>query len=167
MMLSAWRRRLGASFVCMVVVLVCAVVLAPGASAAPDKAVGTSLGFGATQFPAGQPFNITHGWLLAPRFTEALGEYRVTLAVDGVEMNRDFVETTRQPDDPTLGTELFRAFVFNFPAGMTGTHTFAITFLGPCQGLVDGGFATGPCANANDLIPTSGSPIISTVTFVP
>src|SRR4051794_32152593 len=78
-------------------------VLAPRASADPDKTVGAPLGFAAQTFPAGQPFNINHGWLLAPRFTDAMGEYRVALAVDGVEMRSDFVETTRRPD-PVFGT---------------------------------------------------------------
>ena len=81
-------------------------------------------------------------------------------------MKPDFIETVRS-DDPVLGTLLFRAYVFNFPDGMTGTHVFAGTFLGPCQGLVDSGFATGPCPAPNEERPAGASPFTTTVTFVP
>jgi len=144
-------------------------ILAPSSSAAnPDKSVGTPLNLfrGVQTFGSGLPFNISHGWLTLPRATEALGKWRFSLTVDGVEVKPDFIETTRS-DDPLLGTLLFRAYVFNFRDGMTGTHVFEGTFLGPCQGLVDSGFATGPCADANAEIPTSASPFITTVTFVP
>jgi hypothetical protein len=160
-------RRFRTTLVCALLVLACSVVVVPSASADPNKSVGAALGFATVQFPAGQPFHITHGWLSAPRYTEAVGEYRVMLAVDGVYVRPDFVETTRQADDPVFGTELFRAFVFNFPDGMTGTHVFAVTFVGPCQALVDSGFFAGPCAHPNDLISTSNSPITSIVTFTP
>jgi hypothetical protein len=63
------------------------------------------------------------------------------------------------------GTVLFRPYVFNFPDGMTGTHVFGSTFLGPCQGLVDDGFITGPCAHPKDL--TSTGTINATITFSP
>jgi hypothetical protein len=151
-------------------ILTAILFLVPGASAAnADKIVGTPLNLfaGVQTFGEGDPFNISHGWLTQPRTTEALGKYRFSLTVDGVEVKPDFIETTRF-DDPVLGTLLFRRYVFNFPDGMAaGTHVFAGTFLGPCQGLVDSGFATGPCDNPNAEIPTSGSPFITTVTFVP
>jgi len=76
----------------------------------------------------------------------------------------DFIETIRT-EDPVLGMLLFRPYVFNFPDGMTGTHVFVGIFLGPCQAMVNQGFATGPCANPNEEIPTA--PTTSTVTFVP
>ena len=150
-------------------ILTAMLILAPGTSAAnTDKIVGSPLNlFGGVQtFPAGQPFNISHGWLLDANETQALGKYQFSLTVDGVEVRPDFIETIRS-EDPVLGTLLFRPYVFNFPDGMTGTHVFAGTFLGPCQGLVDGGFATGQCSNPNEEIPTSASPFTTTVTFVP
>jgi len=109
---------------------------------------------------------MSHGWLLDANTTQALGEYGFSLTVDGVEVKPDFIETLRSVD-PVLGTLLFRPYVFNFPQGMTGTHVFAGTFFGPCQGLVDGGFATGPCSSATKVIPTSASPFTTTVTFTP
>ncbi len=156
-----------ATCLCALIVL-CSVVLVPGASAGTDKTVGTSLNlFGGVQtFPAGQPFYMSHGWLLDANTTQALGEYGFSLTVDGVEVKPDFIETLRSVD-PVLGTLLFRPYVFNFPQGMTGTHVFAGTFFGPCQGLVDGGFATGPCSSATKVIPTSASPFTTTVTFTP
>ena len=156
-----------ATCICALLVLACAVVLVPGASADTDKSVGAALNFGTQTFPAGQPFHISHGWAIAAGpDSQALGKYRFSLTVDGVQVRPDFIETIYIAD-PVLGTILFRPYVFNFPDGMTGTHVFAGTFLGPCQGLVDGGFATGPCSNPNEEIPTSGSPFTTTVTFGP
>jgi hypothetical protein len=153
---------------CLALLLVaCSVAFVPSAASAdPNKLVGAPLGLFAQTFPAGQPFHISHGWLLLPSGGEALGKFRFSLTVDGVEVRPDFIETIPF-DDPVLGTLLFRPYVFNFPDGMTGTHVFAGTFLGPCQGVVDSGFAPGPCASKNGEIPTSASPFTTTVTFVP
>ncbi|MGN6171130.1 MAG: hypothetical protein ACTHQQ_23615 [Solirubrobacteraceae bacterium] len=42
---------------------------------------------------------------------------------------------------------------------------FGTTYIGACQGLVDNGLATGPCAHPNDLIPTSRGTVYATITF--
>jgi hypothetical protein len=162
-LLAALRGR----WICVLVV-VCSVVVVSGASADTGKIVGTPLNlFGGVQtFPAGQPFNIVHGWLSLPRETQALGKWRFSLSVDGVEAKPDFIETIRS-DDSVLGTLLYRPYVFNFQDGMTGTHVFSGTFLGPCSGMVEAGFATGPCSNPNEEVPASGGPFTTTVTFVP
>ena len=147
---------------------------APATPADVNKAVGDALPLsGNLTFPAGQPFHITHGWLNAPASMgtvsiphQSLGEYQVQVTVDGVQVKPSFIQTTTSID-PTYGIETFQTYVFNFPDGMTGTHVFGTTFLGPCQGLVDSGFATGPCDKQNDLIPTSSGTFYATVTFVP
>jgi len=144
-----------------------ALVFTAGASAAGYKTVGYGLPLsGVSTFPAGQPFHIAHGWVNAPSFLEhqSLGEYQILVAVDGTEVKPSFI-VTRTSQDPTFGTLVTTDYVFNFPDGMTGTHVFRTTYLGPCQGLVDGGYVTGPCDKQNDL--SSFGPFFSTVTFVP
>jgi hypothetical protein len=156
------------------VAVVAAATVPAGASADVNKVVGDQLPLsGSSTFPAGQPFHIAHGWLNAPASMatvsiphQSVGEYQVRVTVDGVEVKPSFIETTTSID-PIYGIEVFQQYVFNFPDGMTGTHVFGTTFLGPCQGLVDSGFATGPCDQQNDLIPTSSGTFYATVTFVP
>ena len=146
-----------------------ALVSAPGAVAAGRDRVGATISIfgGAIQtFPAGQPFHFEHGWGLQPGGDHALGKFGFSLTVDGVEVKRDFLDTI-PVDDPLYGRILSRHYVFNFPDGMTGTHVFGGTYFGPCQGFVNGGFATGPCSKPNETISTSGSPFTITVTFIP
>lgn len=145
----------------------CALMFTAGASAGGYKTVGYGLPLsGVSAFPAGEPFHIAHGFVNAPSFLEhqSLGEYQVQVTVDGVEVTPSF-RTTRTTKDPTYGTLVTTDYVFNFPDGMTGTHVFGTTYLGPCQGLVDAGYVTGPCDHQNDL--TSFGPFFATVTFVP
>jgi hypothetical protein len=158
---------------CLLLALVCvacAAVFAPRAAAGVNKQVGVSLPvFGqVSTFPAEQPFNITHGWQTNPSFggDQAIGLWQFQLTIDGVEVKPSFIETTVS-HDAVLGTLLSRGFVFNFPDGMTGTHVFGTTYLGPCQGLVDNGFVTGPCAHPNDVVPTSRGTVYATITFGP
>jgi hypothetical protein len=52
------------------------------------------------------------------------------LEVDGTYAQLDFIETfIDESSDPATLTKLF---VFNFPAGMTGSHTFNGHWLSPC-----------------------------------
>jgi hypothetical protein len=152
-------------FTCALLIAACAVVFVPRASANTDKTVGPRISvFGdATQtFPAGQPFHFSHGWQSQPSGDHAIGNWRFSLTVDGVEVKPDFIETIRS-DDPVLGTLLFRPYVFNFPDGLTGSHVFGGTFVGPCQDMV----AAGPCRHPNEIVPLTGSPFTITVTFTP
>jgi hypothetical protein len=82
--------------------------------------------------------------------------------VDGVSRREAFVERTVVSGDPDL---LTRIWVFNFPEGMTGTHTFTGHWLGPCQGLVDEGFIPGPCGRPNEKVEAFAQSL--TVTFTP
>src|SRR5436190_4561334 len=167
-------RRSAALLFAAALIAAAAAAVPAGASADLNKAVGDALPLsGDSTYPAGQPFHIAHGWLNAPSAMatvsiphQSIGEYQVRVTVDGVEVKPSFIQTTTAID-PTYGIETFQTYVFNFPDGMTGTHVFGTMFLGPCQGLVDDGFATGPCDQQNDLIPTSSGTFYATVTFVP
>jgi F5/8 type C domain-containing protein len=101
-----------------------------------------------TQFPAGDPFHITHGWGPESGVTDAdaIGRYRFELDVDGVRTGESFVERSVVPGTggaPDLHS-LF--WTFNFPQGMAGTHTFTGHWYAPCAAAVGLGYA-GPCTS--------------------
>ena len=157
-------------------VLVCAALLVglalvPGASADAKERIGTRInlfGGGFQVFPADQPFHFTHGFGLGhddPGTAQAFGRYDFTLAVDGVEGRESFVERF-QLQVPDVGLVKARQWVYNFPEGMTGTHTFTGHWIGPCEALVLSGLAPGPCENPVELT-TWGAPLTITVVFGP
>jgi hypothetical protein len=161
------RGRSLAALLSTAALFVCVLLFTAGASAGGYKTVGYGLPLsGVSTFPADQPFHIAHGFVNAPSFVQhqSLGEYQVRVTVDGAEVKPSFIQTLTS-QDPTFGAVLTTDYVFNFPDGMTGTHVFGTTYLGPCEGLVDAGYVTGPCDKQNDL--TSLGPFLSTVTFVP
>jgi hypothetical protein len=121
-----------------------------------------------TVFPAGAPFHIQHGWgqgAIAP--PSQTGLWRFALDVDGVPRAPDyFFETTTAPPDtsfayPVLG----RFWVFNFPDGMTGTHTVTGFWIGPCAQAVQYNGYPGPCSTPNAEVIVETHAV--TVTFVP
>jgi hypothetical protein len=148
----------------------CTAFFASGAAAAPAP-TGTRLSIfsPAQTFPAGQPFYFEHGWQLGPQLGPSvnggIGLWTFSLSVDGVPQ-MGFADT-QVTNDPTLGTLIFRPYLFNFPNGMTGTHVFLGTFSGPCAAMVAGGFATGPCSSPNEIVTWDAGPFTSIVTFVP
>jgi len=82
-------------------------------------------------YPADTAFYISHGWIdLSPSYVP--GQIRFELEVDGVNVPPTYVEFTRNhdPDDP--GWFLNKIYFFNFPEGMTGTHTFEGHWITPC-----------------------------------
>lgn len=149
------------------IAVACTALFAGGASASPAP-TGSRLFIWNSQqtFPAGQPFYFEHGWQNGPSIDGGLGLWTFSLSVDGVPQH-GFVIPEVTTQDPTYGTLIYRPFLFNFPQGMTGTHVFAGTFSGPCKQMVEQGWTTGPCSSPNQVVPSSGSPYISTVTFVP
>jgi hypothetical protein len=111
-----------------------------------------SLFLGDQSFPASTAFHIKHGHGLDIG-TPSLGLYSFTLDVDGSPRAFDF-KTTEIADGFVA-----KLWYFNFPAGMTGTHTFVGHFLAPCGGI------NAPC---NGLRPNSVIEIFTltaTVTF--
>jgi hypothetical protein len=113
-------------------------------------------------YPAGEPFHIEHGWGITPDDPPAVaGVYSFSLDVDGVPRPADLVIRTTT-STPTSGFDvpiLNRGWVFNFPDGMTGTHTFTGHWFVPCR---YSGSTT--CATPND--PTEQFSRTLTVTFV-
>jgi len=138
-----------------------AVVLAIGmaplpAAATTDESVGPPINIlvgTPTTFPAGTPFHIKHGWGLEPS-SDAVGKYSFALEVDGAYGAEDFV--LRSVITGNLDV-LARTWVFNFPSGMTGTHTFVGRWLAPCY------VTPGPCSNPNAAVEVDRHTL--TVTF--
>jgi hypothetical protein len=91
-----------------------------GAVAASKERVGERISLFAPPdtFPAGTAFHLWHGFVFED-FDRGYGRYQFRLDVDGVERAADFFEM----DVFDRGT-ISKVWVFNFPAGLTGTHTF-------------------------------------------
>ena len=155
---------LTAALVVVAAATVCATI-ASGAIASPAP-TGSRLFIWNSQqtFPGGQPFYFEHGWQNGPSIDGGVGLWTFSLSVDGVPQH-GFVDPLVITQDPTYGTLIWRPFLFNFPQGMTGTHVFAGTFSGPCKQMVAQGWTTGPCSSPEQVVPSSASPFISTVTF--
>jgi hypothetical protein len=100
-----------------------------------------------TTLPAGQPFNIRHGWGIGPTEAAAAGIYSFQLDVDGTTRSADDIaRSTGSP--PATEYELpilNRTWIFNFPAGMTGTHRFTGRWIAPCGTAVKEMGYPGPC----------------------
>ena len=86
------------------------------------------------------------------------------MSVDGVPQH-GFVDT-QAISDPDLGTLLFRPFLLRLPARNDGHARLSGIFSGPCSLMVANGFATGKCTKPNAIVPETGDPFITTVSFV-
>jgi hypothetical protein len=106
-----------------------------------------------TAYPAGQPFVIFHsvsnGGGIPP---QAIGMDAFKLEVDGAPRAPDVVirDAVPPPDLVDFGLPfpiLENLYFFNFPNGMTGTHTFTGHWFESCANAVADGSIPGPCAN--------------------
>lgn len=160
-------RRATTAFIAAALLVALVSVLAPNANAKPKERIGTRIhlfGGGLQAFPAGEPFHIAHGWQLETGDEAfAQGKYGFALAVDGVEMRHNAYDAT-DVVHPELGPLQARNWIYNFPHGMTGTHTFTGRWFGPCKSLVEGGFYAGPCKKPTQVV--SAAPLTITVRFV-
>jgi hypothetical protein len=113
--LPRWARL---TFAALTVVLLLTSV--GGAVAASKERVGDRVSLLAPPetYPSGTAFHIWHGFVFQD-FDRAYGRYQFTLDVDGIARPADFFEVTAF-DRGTVS----KVWVFNFPDGLTGTHTF-------------------------------------------
>jgi len=125
----------------------------PVGAAAERVRVGDRISlFGNIEIPdAGQPFYIAHGWW-NPTNISGMGLFKFSLDVDGNPVYEDFIERYAISGDPD---DLVWFWVFNFPEGMTGSHSFTGHWTGPCQGLVDMGVIQGPCEKTNEILESN------------
>jgi hypothetical protein len=120
-----------------------------------------SLFLGAPDFPPNTPFHISHGFVQSSD-DDAIGIYDFELEVDGVLRKEDFKDFWAESGEPDT---LQRRWVYNFPDGMTGTHTFTGHWFGPCQAVVeDPGVC--PIPNAKVEFSTQTLTVNFTPTFV-
>lgn len=115
---------------------------------------------GSLEFPANTAFHIRHGFVQEQGYP--LGRYDFRLKVDGVSLKETYVDRT-VVDDPA-GPIFDLLWVFNFPAGMSGVHTFAAEWIIPCQSAFDGGL-TSQCVNPNAPYVLRATEV--EVTFIP
>jgi len=113
------------------------------------------------EYPAGVSFHIVHGWI-QPSTDDAIGVFDFSLDVDGVPQPESFKLFSAESGDPDM---LNRIWVYNFPDGMTGTHTFTGHWFAPCQYAVDYLEYAGPCATPNAKVETNSRSL--TVNFTP
>jgi hypothetical protein len=78
---------------------------------------------------ADEPFNVAHGWGAFTRKELVDPTLRFELSVDGIQKH-GAIDFNFDPDAAGL---LLKTYVFNFPQGMSGTHSFT-----GCWYLADG-----------------------------
>ena len=146
--------------VCLVVALLAAT---SAAGAEGKQLVGDRIRVwdAAIEFPVGAPFHIWHGWVQSSE-DDAIGVFDFTLEVDGALRREDFKWFSAVSGDPDV---LWRRWVYIFPAGMAGTHTFTGHWFAPCQYAADNLGYPGTCSTPNAKVETATRTL--TVTFVP
>lgn len=151
------------SFLITILIIAALLMLASPVAAAEKGPAGEriNLYFGSTEFPAGAPFYIQHGWV-QPSTDEAIGVFDFKLDVDGVLVQQDFKMFSAASGDPDM---LWRLWLYNYPDGMTGAHTLTGHWFAPCQYAVDELGYAGPCATPNAKVETASRTVV--VTFVP
>ena len=142
--------------------LVLSSVLLLGLATAPVAAVtkqpvGSRINLfsGNQTFAASTAFHIDDGWGFIDTSTvDAIGKYSFALDVDGSPRSADFIQRSQ-----TSAFELLELWFFNFPGGLTGTHTFTGHFLEPCNG------GSVPCNGNRIHTPVETLTVAATVTF--
>jgi hypothetical protein len=138
----------------LLVMVLVMLLLATPAFAGPKEPVGGQIELycdegerycqGTREFPAQTPFHISHGWLLLPTWGDQPGQFTFELELDGTIVSPTYVD--RWTELTEWGPVLYGDWVYNYPDGMSGGHTFVGSWIGPCGlalelGLVD------ECAN--------------------
>ena len=146
-------------------VLLCAAVLlvaAPLLAARPEPVGGriNVLAGNPSEYEAGEPFHIVHGWALE-NFDYPPGRYGFQLDVDGTYLTEDhrFIEGGG-PDFAQV-----RTWLFNFPDGMSDVHTFTGHWWVPCADAVDNYGYQGTCVTGAQIIEVETYSL--EVTFTP
>ena len=121
--LPSWARL---AVVAVTIVLLLASVT--GAAAATRERVGDRIYLPdpPATYPADTAFHIWHGFGFERGIDRGYGRYEFRLEVDGVAMAADFTEVT-----VLAPTVVSRVWVFNFPDGLSGTHTFTGRWVTP------------------------------------
>ena len=107
-----------------------------------------------TAYPANTAFHVSHGWGFDRSAERPAGRYLFLLEIDGAPQGRGRMVRTHD------GTSQTALWLYDFPAGMTGTHTFEGFWYGPCDQVTGG-----PCPKPKEL--TLAHTGVTEVTFTP
>ena len=104
-------------------------------AAKEKEPVGPSLDWDVTTFLAGEPFHIQHGWRLGPTPMKTFnpGGYSFELELDGEIIKPSYKMVGYNPSEENYE----KLYIYNFPDGMTGTHTFIGHYYGTCSDWYD------------------------------
>ena len=100
------------------------VVVSPVLAKKP-AATGEGLAIGETEFPPNTPFHIAHGFAGEPRPD---GRYKYMLEWNGEFVKFDLYEIYKDSETETWSWR----WIYNFPEGLSGMHTFIHHWYGPC-----------------------------------
>jgi hypothetical protein len=113
------------------------------------------IGGGDMSYEASHPFHIAHGWrseIGKSGKTTAKGGLR--LEFDTNEVTEDFIEYFRLEEGDTVYIQKW--FVFNYPVGMTDTHTFDFYYSNVCSFWLGQDLPFDPdvtyCENPNEIL---------------
>ena len=128
----------------------------PAVAAAPAPTGDPLFLFAGDQSYAADTAFFVRGGFIEERGSHAWGKWEYSLELDGAVLKPSFRINDSTPD----GT-IVRLWVFNFPEGMTGTHTLVGRYDAPCQDDT-----INPCngLRANSLIEVASFP--AEITFV-
>jgi hypothetical protein len=151
----------------LILIVMIGLVLVAPAVAAGQEPVGAKLslwpGQTPTTFPAGEPFHVAHGWAFSPPDDVPGPGLSFGLTLDGVPQEVDFVWRTSTPI-PGEGPGLSWMWVYNFPDGLTGSHTFTGQWFASCLYLARLGLDPESCSSPNEIVLFSTN--TAEVTFV-
>ncbi len=132
----------------ILLIVIAVIALTSIAATMVEKRVGERLNivFGSPEmtFAANTPFHVVHGFAWGyehganpwdPTNIQAPGRGYFTLEVDGAARHFDFLERWVDivEDEEGEWRNMWSMWVFNFPEGMEGDHTFVGTYYFPCK----------------------------------
>jgi hypothetical protein len=135
------------------VVVVAAALLVTVPASAENEPVGDRLRpFGLDHsFPAGAPFYIQLGWYFNGTIPDVpkSGHFGNVVEIDGQVVPQDFIQHTAGRDGYT-----YWDWIWNFPEGMTGTHTFKASWYATCGYIWETApeILGGPCLDKHEIM---------------
>ena len=130
---------------------------APSVAAPRNQAVGERLNLITDEtFPASTPFHINHGFAFVIG-DNTIGLSEFVLDMDDTPLTADFVQWAPVGDGITVS----EFWYYNFPAGLTGVHTFTRHYFEACDNV------DVPCDGVRINTPVELFTVSTTVTFTP
>ena len=140
----------------------------PTTADAPWKVLGERIfvsAGGSIEYPAGEPFFIYHGFGDVDPSVEIPGRSLFELEVDGIYQKPVFYNVYNYPVPDDVGRWKEQGWLFTFPEGMTGTHTFTGHWWMSCKVAVGFGIYTGSCGTPNEQVEVFTNSLV--ITFTP